>query len=281
MERRGGSRRLYLDVRDARLCCVDFGGEGPPVLLLHGLAGRANEWRSAAVWMAEGYRVLALDQRGHGMSDKGLRDYSRKAYVDDVVAVIQRLGLGPVVLVGQSMGGLNAFLAAARRPDLVRALVVVEASPGDPVPEVPERVGAWLDSWPVPFPTLADARAFFGGDTLYAQTWLEVLEEHPEGYRPQFRREDMLASVSDIAERDYWDEWDRVRCPTLGVGGARGYVAEDELREMARRIPSGSYARIPEAGHDLHLERPEAWRGVVEAFLATTVGDSYGAFGTE
>jgi pimeloyl-ACP methyl ester carboxylesterase len=275
---RDGSKRLYLDVRGVRLCCVDFGGEGPPVLLLHGLAGRANEWRSTAVWMTEGYRVLALDQRGHGMSDKDVGDYSRGAYVDDVVTVIERLG--PVVLVGQSMGGLNAFLAAARRPDLVRALVVVEASPGGPDPKAPGRVGSWLDSWPVPFPTLADARAFFGGDTLYAQTWLEVLEEHPEGYRPQFRRESMVASVADVAERDYWNEWERIRCPTLCVGGARGYVAEEELSEMARRIPSGSYARVPDAGHDLHLERPEAWRGVVESFLSSTVADPRGAFGT-
>jgi pimeloyl-ACP methyl ester carboxylesterase len=280
MERGGGSKRLYLDIRGVRLCCVDFGGEGPPVLLLHGLAGRANEWRSTAVWMTESYRVLALDQRGHGMSDKDVSDYSRGAYVEDVVAVIQRLGLGPVVLVGQSMGGLNAFLAAARRPDLARALVVVEASPGGPDPKVPGRVGAWLDSWPVPFPTLADARDFFGGDTLYAQAWLEVLEEHPDGYRPQFRRESMVASVADVAERNYWGEWGRVRCPTLSVGGTRGYVAEDELREMTRRIPSGSYARIPGAGHDLHLERPEAWREVAEAFLSSTVGDSHGASGT-
>jgi len=273
MERGGGSKRLYLDIRGVRLCCVDFGGEGPPVLLLHGLAGRANEWRSTAVWITESYRVLALNQRGHGMSDKDVRDYSRSAYVDDVVAVVEKLGLGPVVLVGQSMGGLNAFLTAARRPDLVRALVVVEASPAGPVPEVPGQVGAWLDSWPVPFPTLADARAFFGGDTLYAQTWLEVLEEHPEGYRPQFRREDMVASMADVAERNYWDEWDRVCCPTLSVGGARGFIALNDLKEMARRIPYGSHAQILEAGHDLHLERPEAWRQVAEDFLST-VGDS-------
>jgi pimeloyl-ACP methyl ester carboxylesterase len=260
--------RLFLDVNGVRLCCVDFGGEGAPVLLLHGLAGRANEWRSTARWLSHRHRVLALDQRGHGMSDKGVPDYSRGAYVDDVVAVIERLGLGPAVLVGQSMGGLNAFLVAARRPDLVRALVVVEASPGGPNPQVPERVGAWLDSWPVPFPTLADAKAFFGGDTLSAQTWLEVLEEHPDGYRPLFRREDMVSSMADTAERDYWGEWSRVRCPALVVVGERGFVPQDDVAEMARRVASARGALVPEAGHDLHLERPHAWRELAEAFLS-------------
>ena len=260
--------RLFLDVNGIRLCCVDFGGEGPPVLLLHGLAGRGNEWRSTAGWLSRRHRVLALDQRGHGMSDKGVCDYSRGAYVDDVVAVVQRLGLGPAVLVGQSMGGLNAFLAAARRPDLVRALVVIEASPGGPDPKVPARVGAWLDSWPVPFPTLADARAFFGGDTLYAQTWLEVLAERPDGYGPLFRREDMVASMADVAERDYWGEWGQIRCPTLVVVGERGFVPHDAAVEMARRVASARVATVPGAGHDLHLERPQAWRELAEPFLA-------------
>lgn len=268
MDRASNIERLFLDVNGTRLCCVDFGGEGPPALLLHGLAGRASEWRSTASWLSRSHRVLALDQRGHGMSAKDLRDYSRGAYVDDVVAVIQRLGLGPVLLVGQSMGGLNAFLAAARRPDLVRALVVVEASPGGPDPKVPERVGAWLDSWPVPFPTLADARAFFGGETLYAQTWLEVLEEHPDGYRPLFRRGDMVASMADVAERDYWAEWGRVRCPAVVVVGGRGFVSQDDAEEMARRVASARVVSVPGAGHDLHLARPRAWREVADAFLA-------------
>ena len=123
-------KRLFLNSDHARLCCVDFGGEGAPLLLLHGLAGRANEWHSTAQWLIHQGRVLALDQRGHGQSEKGLDDYSRDAYVNDVIMVVQQLKLAPVILIGQSMGGQNAFLVAARRPDLVRALIVVEARPG-------------------------------------------------------------------------------------------------------------------------------------------------------
>ncbi|HZR43845.1 MAG TPA: alpha/beta hydrolase [Ktedonobacteraceae bacterium] len=98
-------KRLFLDVAGVRLCCVDFGGEGPPVLLLHGLARRANEWRETAYWLIEHHHVFALDQRGHGVSDKATRDYSRDAYVNDVISVIEQLELHPVILIGQSMGG--------------------------------------------------------------------------------------------------------------------------------------------------------------------------------
>ena len=100
-------RRLYLEGADARLCCVDFGGDGTPILLLHGLAGRANEWWSTARWLTIGHRVFALDQRGHGRSDKAGLDFSRDAFVHDVVEVLKQLEVDAAILVGQSMGGLN------------------------------------------------------------------------------------------------------------------------------------------------------------------------------
>lgn len=110
------SKRLFLKSNQVRLCCIDFGGTGAPILLLHDLAGRANEWHSTAQWLIHQGHVFALDQRGHGQSEKGLDDYSRDAYIQDVIAVIKQFHLAPVLLIGQSMGGQNAFLVAARRP---------------------------------------------------------------------------------------------------------------------------------------------------------------------
>ena len=259
-------KRLYLEGTGLQLCCVDFGGDGSPVLLLHGLAGRAAEWRNTASWLTTTHHVFALDQRGHGMSDRAPDDFSRDAYVSDVIRVMESLALGPAILIGQSMGGLNAFLAAARRPELVRALIVAEASPAES-PRVQQGVQDWLSSWPLPFPTLADARVFFGGETLYAQTWLEVLEEHADGYWPQFDQTTMVRSMADVALRDYWQEWEQVRCPTLIVGGADSFLSQDLLREMATRVPLGTYRQIAQAGHDVHLDQPAEWRAVVTAFL--------------
>ncbi len=265
------SNRVFLDVNGVHLCCVDFGGGGPPILLLHGLAGRGNEWHDTASWLTQRGHVFALDQRGHGRSAKDLDDYSREAYIADAVAVIERLHLAPALLIGQSMGGLNAFLVAARHPDLVRALVVVEARPS-PNPSAQSDVEKWLNSWPPPFSSLADARAYFGGETLYAQTWLEMLEERDDGYWPLCRHEDMLRSMADIVTADYWSEWDRIACPTLIVGGENGHISPDEQRAMASRIPRGRYVQIPQAGHDLHLDRPDLWRQAVEAFLDEVAG---------
>ena len=102
--------------RDARLEALDFGGEGPSVLLLHGLAGTAREWEETAAWLSETHRVVALDQRGHGRSERRPADVSREAFVADAVAAIEELALAPAVLIGQSLGGHTAFLSPRRGP---------------------------------------------------------------------------------------------------------------------------------------------------------------------
>ena len=112
-----------------RLACRDFGGEGPAVLL-HGLAGHSGEWSETTGWLSTDHRVIALDARGHGRSERAPHDVGPPACVADVAFTIEALGLGRAVLVGQSLGGLTALLVAARLPHLATGLVVADAGPG-------------------------------------------------------------------------------------------------------------------------------------------------------
>lgn len=255
----------------ARLVCRDFGGSGPPVLLLHGLAGHAGEWTDTARALCSRSRVLALDLRGHGRSERGPADVSRSAHIADVVAVVEQLDLAPVVLVGQSLGGQLALLVAARHPELVRGLVIAEASPtgGDraAVRETVRDVGAWLTAWPLPFRDTAAAIEYFGGPTLKAQAWAAGLEERDSGLWPAFNVEVMKRTLEHAVSTPYWEDWGRIRCPTLIVSGGEGTLDLDIAREMRRRLPHAALVEIPGAGHDLHLERPEQWRDAVTRFL--------------
>ena len=91
----------------------------PGVLLLHGLMGRASHWASTARWLSERHRAIALDQRGHGRSDKPTgAAFTREAYVDDAEAALEQLGLTRAVHIGHAMGALTAWQLAAKRPDL-------------------------------------------------------------------------------------------------------------------------------------------------------------------
>ncbi|MFE5560217.1 alpha/beta fold hydrolase [Streptomyces sp. NPDC056544] len=256
---------------DVRLCCRDWGGSGPPVVLLHGLAGHAGEWDATARPLSTRYRVVAIDQRGHGASERRPRDLSRAAYVADVVAVVDQLDLQRPVLVGQSMGGNTAMLTAAAHPELIRALVLVEAGPGGSNPNVPAEIGGWLDSWPMPFPSREGAVQFLGGGQV-GEGWAAGLEERDGGWWPRFDRDVMVASLAENTRRSFWDEWAKVSCPTLVVLGQTGIIPPQEADDMLQQRPATVAVSIPGTGHDLHLERPDVLQQLLSEFLNENVG---------
>ncbi|MGW4466976.1 alpha/beta fold hydrolase [Micromonospora sp. NPDC004704] len=248
-----------------RLACLDRSGPEPPVLFLHGLAGHAGEWDASAAALDGAHRVLALDQRGHGRSERRPAQVTRSAYVADVAAVVSALRAAPVVLVGHSLGGHTAMLTAARYPRLVRALVVVDAWPGGDRAD-PRRIGEWLANWPVPFPSYADAVRFFGGGDR-GRAWADGLTEEVDGWRPRFVPELMVESVREASVTPFWADWSAVRCPTLLVRAGRGVVGADQARRMLDRLPGSELVELPDAGHDLHLERQREWHRILRDFL--------------
>ncbi|MGW1892362.1 alpha/beta fold hydrolase [Streptomyces sp. NPDC002004] len=249
-----------------RLSCRDWGGTGSPVVLLHGLAGHAGEWDDLAGALSRHYRVVAVDQRGHGSSERHPRDASRDAYVADVVAVVEQLDLHRPTLVGQSLGGHTAMLTAAAHPELVGALVLVEAGPGGPNPSVQDEISALLEAWPTPFPSRRAAADFFGGGPV-GEGWAAGLEQRDDGWWPRFDREVMVASLTENARRSFWDEWTRISCPTLAIWGQRGIIPQQEVDGMFQQQPEMVALSIPGAGHDVHLEHPDILQQALRDFL--------------
>jgi pimeloyl-ACP methyl ester carboxylesterase len=245
-------------------------GEGPGVLLLHGLAGTAIEWEGTATWLMKMHRVVALNQRGHGQSERRPGDVTPAAFVADALETVESLGLAPAILVGQSLGGLIAFLAASERPELVSALVVVEATPNREGPEVTEQIADYFDSWPLPFPSHNAAVEFFGGPSVraWAWAWARNLVPAPGGLLPAFDADVLVAAIGAALARDHWDEWRGLAVPTLLVRGVEGELSPSDAAAMVAAGPSAQLVSIPGAGHDVHLDAPEAWRSAVEAFLS-------------
>jgi pimeloyl-ACP methyl ester carboxylesterase len=255
---------LRLEHSDVSLSALEFGGRGPPVVLLHGLAGYAGEWAETASWLRERHRVFALDQRGHGGSTRAPATVAPEAFVGDVVAWLDALGLVRASLVGQSFGGLIAFLVAAWHPDRVARLVVAEASPS-PDANAEREVRDWLASWPVPFADKDAAIRFFGGVSPRARAWAGGLETRADGLWPRFEAKTLLRALRE-ASSGWWDDWSSIPSPTLVVRGEHG-LATEEAREMAARLDGAALETVSGAGHDVHLESPEEWRQVVGRFL--------------
>ncbi|MEU9862037.1 alpha/beta hydrolase [Streptomyces sp. NPDC047971] len=267
------SERIVEREDGVRLSCRDGGGSGAPVVLLHGLAGHAGEWDAVAVRLrADGHRVVAVDQRGHGHSERFPKDTSRAAYVADVVAVVDRLELERPVLIGQSLGGHTAMLTAAAHPGLPGGVVLVDAGPERADSGLGEEIGGWLRSWPVPFPSREAAVRFLGGGAV-GEGWAAGLEERDGGgLWPRFDPEVMVRSLAENAARGWWEEWAAIECPTLAVVAENGIIAAEQFDGMVRGRPALWSASVPGSGHDVHLERPDALHRLLVDFIGTCAG---------
>jgi pimeloyl-ACP methyl ester carboxylesterase len=251
-----------------RIAYVDFGGNGPGLLLLHGLMGRATTWHDTAGWLVPHFHVVGIDQRGHGLSDKPDASYSIDEYVNDAAAAIEKLHLGPASIIGHSMGGLIGWTLAARRPELVQSLVVQDMPADHTGKDSAAEFKDWYATWPVPFPTMASVRGFFGAmRPSLAEYFMEVMVEKEDGYWPQFSFDHMLRSARQWSGRCFWDVLSQVRCPALVVGGSLGDLSESEARKMAECMKSGQHVEVAGAHHTVHFDRTDEWRAAVEPFL--------------
>lgn len=260
--------RVEVTRGDVILSCLDSGRGTDVVVLLHGLAGSAREMLPTASALLPDRRVIAIDQRGHSLSTRKPQDLSRRAYADDVAAVVEKLADGrSVTLVGQSMGGHTALLTAAWHPERVGRLVLVESGVGGSEGEdYPAKLGDWFASWPVPFPDARAAAEFLGPEPI-TQAWIDDLEERDGGLWPRFDADVLRAAITPVAATARWDEWRSVTVPTLLVRGERGLIEESEARRMLELRPDVTQVVVPDAGHDVHLEQPGAWIRVLKGFV--------------
>jgi pimeloyl-ACP methyl ester carboxylesterase len=272
-------------VGGVRLAVWEFGecrrapAARPGVLLLHGLMGRAATWAETAGWLGPRFRAVAFDQRGHGSSGKPEGPYTREAYVGDAAAVIEQLGMGPAVVVGHGMGALTAWQLAARRPELVRGVVLCDMRASAAGEAGQREWEAWFASWPLPFASLREARRWFAEEDpalerpcpARGEFFVELMREDEDGYRPSFSFAHMLRSREPWAYEAHWDELADVACPALVVRGPDGELGRAEAQEMVRVLRRGRYAEVADAGHLVHYDQPAAWRRVVEPFLEELV----------
>lgn len=218
------------------IACRVSGDRGAPALvLLHGLGEGASSWDAIEPRFSERFRVVAVDLRGHGASDRP-GEYSFPLMRDDVIGVLDALGLVDVVLVGHSMGGTVAYLVASARQDLVARLVVEDAPPPFPrAKRVPERPAGPFDfDWAV-VPAILD-------------------------------------EVNDPTRR-WWAVLPGIASPTLLIGGGpSSSIPQDLLVEVSTLIPDCRLVEI-DAGHDVHETRPGDFADAVLGWLDETASE--------
>ncbi|MFQ5693779.1 MAG: alpha/beta fold hydrolase [Nitrospinota bacterium] len=266
----------FLTVNGLRLHYVEWSsgpgeagaGGGGAMVLLHGVTDNCRLWDHVARSFRGEYRVLALDQRGHGDSDWSKDGaYASTDLASDLSAFFDALGLRDAVLIGLSWGGLAGLLHAAARPETVRRLVMVDigcafdeaetAVPDRPLEFADEQALEAYERSANPFPALW---------TLRPRARASVREA---GGRLVRKHDPFFAERWPFRAMTYWDAARRVACPTLLLRGAHSFVLSREMAERtAGAIPDCRWVEIPHAAHLIPLDNPPAFEAEVRKFLA-------------
>ena len=255
----------YVCIDETRLYWSEC-GDGPPLVLVHGLGSSGRDWAPQVDRFAERHRVLRLDLRGHGRSERGDGSYSVAQFARDVAVFLRKRAAAPAHVVGLSLGGMVALELAAGAPALVRRLVVVNS-----VADM--RLRSWHDVWVYASRRLAvQVLGMRHVGRLLART-LFVKPEQDDLRRMFVRRwaqndkQAYLQAMDAIMRWSVADRLGRIPTPTLLVSSDEDYTPVTAKRRMAARMPNAEVAVVGDARHALPVERPAAFNATVEAFL--------------
>lgn len=242
------------------------GGEGTPLVLVHGLMGRGSTWSRQVPWLSGIGSVYTYDapwHRGRDVSDP--YPISTERFVADLGAAVRELG-SAATLIGHSMGGLHSWCLAAEHPDLVSAIVVEDMAP-DFLGRTTGPWEPWVHALPVEFPTEQAVVDEFG--EVAGRYFAEAFDRTPTGWRLHGHPERWLQIAAEWGTRDYWAQWRAVRVPALLIEADDSVTPDGQVREMSRTGHRATYLHVPGAGHLVHDDAPEIYREAVTQFLTT------------
>ena len=278
---RGLPREAWVRSGELNLRLVEWGSpQAPAILMLHGLRSYAYTWEPVALPLLPDWRVIALDQRGRGRSDwDPAGDYHTDAYVRDLEAVVDNLSLQRFVLLGHSMGGINALVYASRHADRLAALVVEDAGPGASASSSgSDRIKRELRETPPSFANWHEAAEFWrklrpniSAAALQSRVMHSLKQDH-DG------RLVWCHDAAGIAEArlnatpdrhvDLWPHVEALSMPTLLIRGARSdYLSAGAANDMCQRNPCIRLAEVAAATHYVHDDNLSDFNRVLQWFL--------------
>jgi 3-oxoadipate enol-lactonase len=260
-----------LSVNGARLYYEESGGKGPVVVFSHGLLWSTAMWRFQVAAFSGSYRCIAYDHRGQGRSEVTPGGYDMETLTEDAAALIGKLAQGPVHFAGLSMGGFVGMRLAARRPELVRTLALLDTS-ADPEPRLNLPKYKLLEL----LTRLLGPRRLAGEimKVMFAKSFLTdpsraALRQEMRDALGNNQLQGSLRATGGVLRRRPVDaaELSKIRCPTLVLSGAEdAAIVPLRTQRMAAQIAGSRFVSIPRAGHTSTIEEPDAINAALNEF---------------
>jgi len=267
----------YVSANGLRLHYLEWGNkQGQPMVLLHGFLGHAHVWDRIAPTFQDRYRVLALDQRGHGESGWSQEAaYTIDDHFLDIDSFLTTLELSNVILIGHSMGGRNALFYAACKPSAVVRLILVDARPDD-TPQASQALKDLLLAFPLKASSLDEVEQALQGlyPYLSKQCCKQIArygykQEHDGIFIPRYdTRMSAQCERMNYVTEGLWSYLPNIPCPTLIIRGKESpFLSKEVAQRMCELIPVAVMREIPQATHMPAQENPVVFQRIVLEFL--------------
>lgn len=246
-------------------------GDGPPLLVMHGLFGSGTNWRSIAKELAAERRVFTLDLRNHGNSPHADHmDY--RSMAEDVSSFMDRQGLERAALIGHSMGGKTAMQLALNAPRRVECLIVVDIAPVVAEEDHTPYISAMQNMDPAQLTRRSDADAELAAAIPEAGArsfLLQNLVSEGGRFRWRLNLDAIEACLPELADFPDPPADATYTGPTLFVRGAASpYVRAEHTALIKRLFPRAEIRSVDGAGHWVHVDKPREFLALVRDFLA-------------
>ena len=249
--------------------------EKPVIICLHGMYGRAETWSDFISHYADKYRVIAPDLRGHGRSGKPDGYYTFDEMGEDVVELMDGLGIKQAILVGHSMGGDIAGYVASRYPDIIQAAAILDKTAKGPKRHIPvlssqvNEFDAFTKEWNEVFDTRKEALECIkraSGSELETEYFVNSLYEDETGYRFLFSKQALAAYRAN--EYDWMDLLPQISCKTLLIKSAgEGSVTKQDFLDMEACLKDSIVYIMSNTNHNVHLAEKEEFYQIFDQFL--------------
>lgn len=243
---------------------TDSGGDGPVIVFSHGLLMDHTMFAPQVDALRDGYRVVTWDERGHGEAEHD-EPWSYWDSADDVLALLDHLGVERAVLAGMSQGGFLSLRAALRAPERVRGLVLIDTQAGVEDPEIVPLYLGMAEAWAADGPaqeTLDFAAAAILGPRADDESW----KAHWAGLPPH-RAPQMMHPL--VTRDDLTDRLGEIACPALVIhGDADASIPVSKAEDLVAGLPGAEpLVLIAGAGHAANLTFPEPVNAAIRSFL--------------
>ena len=262
--RRIDTGRIALNVREQ--------GQGPLIMFFHGITSNSAVFAPLMEGLSDRFRTIAVDQRGHGLSDKPDAGYEAADFAEDIAALIRTLDAGPAILVGHSLGCRNSVTAAALYPDLVRSVVGIDFTPYIET-EVFDALESRVNAGDQVFADVDAVKAYLAGRYVnLPEAAIEI--RAASGYRPVEGGLRPLASPAAMSQTakglraDLVPAFRDVSRPVLIMrGGESKLVSSDALAKTSRLRPDLPVVVVPGADHYVNEVAPELTLRAITNFI--------------